>query len=148
MKRGAEEPMESRKEEAQGQKRPRATQAAEAAGLGERIYALLDSRKAQDLLLLDLTEVNPYFRTFLIATATSQVHLKALVRDVLREFGPELPKTGPSTRPDEAESGWVIVDFIDVVAHLFVKELREFYNLERLWGDGRILKQSGKPGAT
>lgn len=108
--------------------------------LGTRLYDFLDSRKATDPLLLDLSNVNPYFRAFLIATATSQVHLSSLVRDISREFAAELPKVGPSARPDQADSGWVIVDFIDVVVHLFEKELREFYNLERLWGDGRIVR--------
>ena len=108
--------------------------------LGQRLFDFLDSRKAAELLLLDLTEVNPYFRSFLIATATSQVHLKSLVREVVREFAADLPKVGPGARPDEADSGWVIVDFIDVVVHLFVKELRDFYNLERLWGDGLVVR--------
>lgn len=110
--------------------------------LGNRLFDFLDSKKATNPLLLDLTQVNPYFRCFLIATANSEVHLKSLVRETLKEYGSELPRGGITTRPDEAESGWVIVDFIDVVVHLFTPAVREFYNLERLWGDGTIVRGS------
>lgn len=112
------------------------------AELAQDLYRFLDEKKATDIVLLDLEEVNPYFSVFLIATANSQVQLKSLVRDVHKRFGDELPQKIGGTRPDDIASGWVIIDFIDVVVHLFIDEQRAFYNLERLWGDSRVLTRS------
>ena len=107
--------------------------------LAREIFALLEEKKARDLVLMDLEKVNPYFSIFLIATASSQVQLKSLVRDIHRQFHAALPSNSGGIRPDDVASGWVIVDFIDVVVHLFIAEQREFYKLERLWGDGNII---------
>lgn len=112
------------------------------ADLAQDIYHFLEDKKATDIVLLDLEEVNPYFSIFLIATANSQVQLKSLVRDVHKNFGDELPQKIGGMRQDDVASGWVIIDFIDVVVHLFTGEQRAFYNLERLWGDSRILERS------
>ncbi len=112
------------------------------ADLAQDIYRFLEDKKATDIVLLDLEEVNPYFSIFLIATANSQVQLKSLVRDVHKNFGDELPQKIGGMRQDDVASGWVIIDFIDVVVHLFMGEQRAFYNLERLWGDSRILERS------
>jgi len=106
--------------------------------LGRKIFALLDEKKARDLLLLDLKDVNSYFQYFLLATATSPVHLKSLVRDIEKEFHEEMPSRGGRPRSEEADSGWVILDYIDLVIHIFLDEQRRFYNLERLWGDAKI----------
>ena len=111
-------------------------------GLAGGIFELLDQKKAKNLLLLNLQEVNSYFDFFLLATATSEVHLKSLLRDITREFSRQLPHRGAGFRPAEAESGWVIIDFIEIVVHLFLEEQRRFYNLERLWGDARIERKS------
>lgn len=114
----------------------RAAREALAFGLSD----LLEDKKAGNVLLLDLEHVNPYFSIFLIATATSQVQLKSLTRDIYKQFGDQLPRGQGGSGPDDVSSGWVIVDFIDIVVHLFTQEKREFYNLERLWGDGKILR--------
>jgi len=105
------------------------------------IFELLDQKKAADLLLLDLSRVNAYFHYFLLASATSEVHLKSLLREILKNFSQYMP-SGGGFRPRDAESGWIIVDFIDLVVHLFLDEQRGFYNLERLWGDAEILRRS------
>ena len=112
------------------------------ADLAQDIFRFLEDKKATDIVLLDLEQVNPYFSIFLIATANSQVQLKSLVRDVHKNFGDELPQKIGGMRQDDVESGWVIIDFIDVVVHLFKGDQRAFYNLERLWGDSRILERS------
>ena len=106
--------------------------------LARDIHTLLDGRKAEDIAVIDLRKVNTYFHLFVIATALSPVHLKSLVRDIHKQLGDRLPP-GSAVRAEDFASGWVALDFIDVVVHLFLKEQREFYNLERLWGDaGRI----------
>ncbi len=109
--------------------------------LADQVYTYLDEKKAEDILLLDLYNVNPYFQFFLIATANSPTHLKSLVRELRKRFGHHMPDKQSGLRPTDVESGWVILDFIDLVVHIFLPEQREFYNLERLWGDARKLRQ-------
>ena len=115
--------------------------------LADAVYDFLEEKKAEDLVLMDLEHVNPYFSIFLIATANSQVQLKSLVRDIYKKFHDDLPSNIGGIRPDDVASGWVIVDFIDVVVHIFLAEQRSFYNLERLWGDGHIVRQTPRKSA-
>ncbi|MEQ9364827.1 MAG: ribosome silencing factor [Leptospirales bacterium] len=114
--------------------------------LARDVFDFLEEKKASNVVLMDLEEVNPYFSVFLIATANSQVQLKSLVRDISRKFSADLPTKTGGMRPDDVASGWVIIDFIDVVVHLFIAEQREFYNLERLWGDGVVVQRSETRG--
>ncbi len=113
---------------------------ADAEQLATQISEMLDAKKAEEILLLDLRDVNPYFSFFLLANAGSQIHLKSLMREILKTYSQYLPSHGGGYRPDDAESGWVVIDFIDLVVHLFEPEQRKFYNLERLWGDSRIVR--------
>lgn len=95
----------------------------------------LNSKKAEDIKLLYLEGVNPYFRYIMIVTATSATHLKSLVKELQRSFGSYLPEKNSGFRSEDLSSGWVILDFIDLVVHIFTDEERSYYNLERLWGD-------------
>lgn len=102
--------------------------------LAKEISGLLKDKKASDVVLLDLRRANPYFCYFLIASANSSVQLKFLVKEMMDSFSDQFPKNH-SVRSEDLNSGWVILDFIDVVVHLFLEEQRSYYNLERLWGD-------------
>ncbi|MCB1314306.1 MAG: ribosome silencing factor [Leptospiraceae bacterium] len=109
--------------------------------LARDIARVFEEKKARDTLIMDLQKVNPYFCYFVITTATSVVHLRSLARDVFKQFGQLLPeKTG--LRPNDVDSGWVILDFIDVVVHIFLDEQRRYYNLERLWGDAGLIEEN------
>jgi ribosome-associated protein len=98
-----------------------------------RAAELLAERKAGDLLLLDLRGLSNATDYFLVATGTSDLHARSVAEHVIDE----LKKSG--TRPDHVEglrSGrWVLIDYIDFVVHVFHPAAREFYQLERLWGD-------------
>lgn len=109
--------------------------------LAEEIYRYLDEKKAEDIVLMDLTPVNSYFGYFLIATAASGLHLRTMMREIRKNFGSRMPQKGARS-PDDAESGWVVVDFVDVVVHIFLPDQRKFYNLERLWGDAPVIRSS------
>lgn len=93
----------------------------------------LDSKKALDLTLIrvdDLTVVTEYF---IIASATSSTHVRALadeVEDALTKAGIE-PKS-----VEGKATGWILLDYGSVIIHTFTKDTREFYNLERIWNDG------------
>ena len=99
---------------------------------GHVVYAL-DSKKANEIKLLKTTDVTILADYFVICTANSSTHLKTLsdeVEKVLEEQG-ELPLRREGNRA----GGWVLIDFGCVVAHLFLKDARDFYTLERLWAD-------------
>ena len=92
-----------------------------------------DDKKATDLTILEVADVLAVVDLFLLATTTSDRQLKA-VAESIEERGREQDRK-PLRREGKAESGWLLLDFGDVVCHLFSREQREFYSLERLWAD-------------
>jgi len=100
--------------------------------LAQRIVDILSDRQAEDVVLLDIRRVASFTDYFVIATALNARHMRALMetldRDLAAEGAHSLHVEG------EADSGWVLLDFGDVIAHLFTPEDRAYYNLEGLWG--------------
>lgn len=101
----------------------------------QRCLYALDQKKAESLRLLHVGEVSSITDYFLIATGTSNPHLRALGQVVMDE----LDKTHEAAHVAGAggQSGWVVIDAFDFMVHLFTRETREFFNLEGLWKDGR-----------
>jgi ribosome-associated protein len=99
--------------------------------LARRIVELLSEKRAEDILLLDIRGVALFADYFVIASAETARHTQALC-DSLHE---ELAKDGLSAwgREGEAGSGWVLLDYGDVIVHIFGPEQRSFYDLEGLW---------------
>ena len=94
---------------------------------------VLDNKKAQEIKLLHTFDVTILADYFIICTASSTTQMKTLsdeVEKVLKEKG-EIPRR----REGHRNSGWMLIDFACVVVHIFLKETREFYTLERLWSD-------------
>lgn len=115
----------------------------DAKNLTQNLVSYLDDKKMAGVTAINLESVNPYFCVFVIATANSSAQLKTISRDIQKRFGEYLPVKG--LRTEDIESGWVIFDFIDVVLHLFLKEQRDYYNLEKLWGDAPVVFSDVKP---
>ena len=96
----------------------------------------LKSLKGEDILVMDLRGVTDMVDYFVLCTGNSGTHVKALadaVADHLEEEGLGVwGVEGYETRT------WVLVDAVDVVVHVFQQETREFYRLEKLWGDARM----------
>lgn len=93
-----------------------------------------DDRQARDLVLLDVADLLALVDLFLVASARTDRQLKAIagaVEEALREQHDRRPLRREGT----VESGWYLLDFGDVVCHLFDEENRDFYALERLWTD-------------
>ena len=111
--------------------------------LVEDLVAFLDEKKLTDIMVMNLEDVNPYFCFFMIATAGSSLQLGTTAREISRRFGEHL--TNKKIRPLDVESGWVIHDFVDVVLHVFVQEQRNYYNLEKLWGDAPVIYSAEAP---
>ena len=93
----------------------------------------LDSKKARDIVLLRTSDVTILADYFVICTAGSTTQLKTLsdeVEKALKGAGEEIRR-----REGHRNGGWLLIDFACVVIHIFLQETREFYTLERLWGD-------------
>ncbi|MFN2121368.1 MAG: ribosome silencing factor [Anaerolineales bacterium] len=97
----------------------------------------LEEKKAEDILLLDLQNIASFTDYFVLCTGTSDRMLDALAEATLESVRRQHRKRG--IREGEARDGWVVVDYGDVVVHLFSPEQRRYYDLEELWNDGRVL---------
>jgi ribosome-associated protein len=102
-------------------------------GLAEMTGALALTKKAEDVVLLDLREVSAAADYFVIVSGGSDVQVKAITDAIVEG----LEQAGTPVWHVEGYSNrrWVLIDLIDVVVHVFHHEAREFYGLERLWGD-------------
>lgn len=112
--------------------------------MARAIAAACLDRKATDVVALDLAGVSDMADYFIIANGTSDTHVRAVAQhvvDVMKAAGHRL------AHEDGLSSGrWVVLDFTDVIVHVFHPTLREYYQLERLWGDARPLALDA-PGA-
>lgn len=100
----------------------------------EKIVAVLDAKKAVDINVLGITKLTILADYFVIATGTSTTQVKALADEV--EF--QLSKLGEEPRGTEGmrTANWIVLDYQDIVVHIFYKATRAEYQLERLWADG------------
>jgi ribosome-associated protein len=105
--------------------------------LAHTIVNALEEKKGEDILLLDLQKVAMFTDYFVLCTGTSDRMLDALaegVEDAARE-----KHAARGHREGQASSGWVVVDFGQVIVHLFAPEVRDYYKLEELWREGKVL---------
>lgn len=94
------------------------------------------SKKAHDVTILDLRKLTTMTDYFVICSVDSDTQARAVADAIKNE---SLDKGESSVRKEGYSEGrWVLLDFVDVVAHVFHKEMREFYNLEKLWGDAKF----------
>lgn len=93
---------------------------------------IIVDKKGSDVLLLDLRRINSYFDYFLIATGNSRIHCRALARELEKSM---LARGLRSRNRPDYESGWIVIDFGELIAHIFTGETRDYYQLEKLWGD-------------
>ena len=106
----------------------------------ESIIAALQDKKAVDVVELDLTGVKmSLFDRFIICTATSNTHAEALYDNVLRTIKQTL-HTLPKHTEGMNNSQWILIDYFDVLVHIFLAESREFYNIESLWIDAERIE--------
>lgn len=97
----------------------------------------LSAKKALNLCVIDIAKITTVARYFVIASGTSSTHIRALadsVEDRLRKEG-----VAPYRSTGYQSARWILLDFSDVVVHVFHEQERDFYGLERLWRDGEFL---------
>ena len=114
--------------------KPRIAPASQA--IARRAAQLCLDNKARDVVMLDLNGVSDMTDFFVIASGTSDTHVRSTAQHVIEE----LRKEGQRVEHVEGlEQGrWVLLDYVDFVVHVFHPTLRQFYQLERLWGDAEV----------
>ena len=108
-----------------------------------RDYALLaaktlSDKKAQDIIIIDIQEKAAFADYFVICSGTSGRQINSLIDDVEDSFA----KEGLFVKSIEGKngSGWVLMDFGDVIVNLFTKEMRDKYSIEKVWGDCQFIE--------
>lgn len=110
--------------------------------LALQIARILNSKKAIDVRILDISRLTIITDYFVIAGGNSEIQVRALCDEVLEYMRKQGIEVG---RQDGYRYGrWIVLDYGDVIVHLFHRDERAFYNLERLWADGLPLSVHGQ----
>ena len=108
----------------------------ESAELSRLVAEAALDKKATDVLILDLRKLTILCDYFVIGTARNSLHAKAIAEGIEEKL------RGADRRPGHVEglygAGWVLMDYCDVIVHVFLEDERDFYSLERLWTDAKV----------
>jgi ribosome-associated protein len=111
--------------------------------LAQLCRELADNKKAEDILVLDVRRISSLADYFVIASGTSEPHLRAISEEILDKL-----RTERGLRPKAVDgtltAGWLVLDLFDVIVHIMRPEVRERYDLEALWGDAPRVKTRRK----
>ena len=99
-----------------------------------KMISFLEDKKAVDIKLLDMRDLVTYAEYLLICTGTSTTHSAALADHVEDSLSPDLK---PVYRNPTKDKSWLVLDYGDVIVHVFSESARTFYDLERLWEDAK-----------
>ena len=103
----------------------------------EILYGIEDL-KGVDVHIMDLSKIsNTVCKFFILCTGTSNIHVAAIANSVRKNVSKKL-KEKPYSMEGIENQEWVLIDYVDVVVHIFQSEIREFYDIENLWGDAKI----------
>lgn len=105
-----------------------------------------DDVKADNVVILDVRKISSITDYFVICSATSEPHLKAIRRDIMEGVQESLSEK-PAYAEGNPTSHWLVVDYIDVMVHIFHEETRTFYALEDLWKDAPRVNPLAPPPA-
>ncbi len=111
--------------------------------LAKRISELILSKKGYDIKILDLRGISSVADFFVICSADSDIQVKAITDEIERKLRKEGIK--PYNREGTVTNTWVLLDYVDVVVHVFKHETRLHYSLEKLWGDAPMLEIKDEP---
>lgn len=105
--------------------------------LVKEIVGVLDNKKAEKIEVIKISDLTIISDYFVIASTNNTTHVKALVDEV--EF--KLKERGimPARIEGYQSANWIVLDYLEVIVHVFYEETRELYNLEKLWADGEVI---------
>lgn len=100
-------------------------------------YKALDDKKAYDIKILDIKKISSIAEYMVIADGTNKNQVQAMCDAVTEEMG----KAGFLSKSIEgySEGGWILLDYYDIIIHIFSDEARRFYDIERIWSDGKYV---------
>ena len=101
--------------------------------LAQEIANILDDRKAEDIVVLDISRLSALADYFVIASGRSELQVSAMKEELQKK----LSEKGMEAIHLDKGKRWVVLDYADVIVHIFHHEERSFYNLERLWADAK-----------
>lgn len=98
----------------------------------------LEDKKGEDIKIIDISEVSPISDYFVLASGSNRSQIQAMADSVVEK----MHKAGFSLKQIEGYDGanWILMDFMDIVVHIFDRESRNFYDLERIWKDGKLIE--------
>jgi ribosome-associated protein len=102
-----------------------------------------DNRKAENIIILDVRDLSSVTDYFVIASGTSEPHLRAIVDEITDQLREE-HEVRPIRKDGSTQGAWVVLDFFDVIVHVMRQDVRERYDLEGLWGDAARVKPKKK----
>lgn len=106
-----------------------------------------DVKKAEDLVVLDVRKLSSVTDYFVLATGTSEPHLRAILDEITDKLRAE-HDIRPRAMDGTAHGAWVVLDFFDVIVHIMRADMRERYDLDGLWGDAPRVKPRGRKPAS
>jgi ribosome-associated protein len=98
-----------------------------------------DNKKAENIVILDVRDLSSVTDYFVIASGTSEPHLRAIVDEITERLRDEYDLR-PLRKDGSMQGAWVVLDFFDVIVHVMRTDARERYDLEGLWGDAARVK--------
>ncbi|MEM9052634.1 MAG: ribosome silencing factor [Bacteroidota bacterium] len=106
--------------------------------LSEHALEAIDEVKGKEVLSIDLRKIpNSVSDYFIICHGTSDTHVKAIARSVEKHLYLEIGEN-PLNKEGTDKADWILLDYFNVVVHIFKEEARRFYNLEKLWADADV----------
>jgi ribosome-associated protein len=106
--------------------------AADIIELARSIVDIIADKKGENIVLMDLQGRTIIADYFILCTGTSERQIKAIVKDVTEQVKKDMG-LNPRSIEGEAETGWVLIDYYDIVIHAFAEEVRDYYQLEDFW---------------
>ena len=100
---------------------------------------LADNKKAEEIVILDVRELSTVTDYFVIASGTSEPHLRAIVDEISDKLRNE-HHLRPNAVDGTLQAAWIVLDYFDVIVHVMRSDVRERYDLETLWGDAPRVK--------
>ena len=103
--------------------------------LAERIAAIASDRKAIDIRVVDLRGIVSYTDFFVICSGNTERQTRAIRDAIYEQLKHAEERLLPQRTEGDREARWILLDYLDVIVHIFTPEAREFYRLEQLWGE-------------
>ncbi|MGC4128959.1 MAG: ribosome silencing factor [Bergeyella sp.] len=108
--------------------------------LTDKIVEAIQDTKGEDIMIFDLSNIeNSVAETFIICSANSNTQVSAIAGNIEKKVRNEL-KDRPWHVEGTENAMWVLMDYVSVVVHVFQKQIREYYEIEELWGDAKITR--------